>query len=268
MKQVINSTSEHGWPNIEVEYHRPIELFVDNFVGFDQYKNSFKILWVRESEEIGKLKMAAIKNHKIFNAIITCEEHILSECNNSYFMPFGTAWVRDYDFNIIKKFQISHLTGFKEQTKGHRLRKKIYYEQDKIIIPKDFYISQHGGVENLFDNKILGELKNPLFESMFHVCIENTMQKNYFTEKLIDCFITKTIPIYWGCENIGNFFDVGGMYIVNNMDDIICICNSLDDNAYKNKIDYVNNNFKTSQQYITILDRLEYTIKKILKEVK
>ena len=266
MKQLVNSTSEPGWPNIEVDYSRPIELFVDNFVGYDPNKNTFKILWIKESEEISKFKAHAIANCKKFDAIITYDEGIMNQCDNAYFMEFGTAWVFDYDLSIPKKFQISHLTGFKEMTKGHIMRKKVHYKQNKIKNPIDFYISRHGGVENSFDNKTLGDSKSPLFDSQFHICIENSRQKNFFTEKLIDCFVTKTIPIYWGCENIEKFFDTDGFFIAKEFKDIIKICNSLDDNTYKEKLKYVENNFDLSQKYITIIDRLEIVINKILKK--
>lgn len=264
MKQKINSTSEPGYPNIEVKFNRPIELFVDNFIGYDPYKNTFKIFWFRESEVIGKLTSEIIANKDKFDAIITCQEEVLQKCDNAYFMEFGTAWVFDYDIKTEKKFQISHLTGFKEITEGHKLRKKIHYKQNKITNPKDFYISHYGGVIETFDNKQLQETKTPMFNSQFHICIENTKENNYFTEKLIDCLITKTIPIYWGCPNIEKFFDINGFFIAENEKNIIEICNSINENTYQNKILSIEKNFELSQKYITILDRLEIVINRIL----
>jgi hypothetical protein len=264
MKQLVNSTSEPGWPNIEVDFDRPVELFVDNFNGYDPNKKTFKILWVKESEEISKFKSHAIEHHKKFDAVITYDEDIMNQCDNAYFMEFGTAWIKDYDLSTTKKFQISHLTGFKEYTEGHLLRKKIHYKQNRIKTPIDFYISQHGGVENSFNNKFLGESKNPLFDSQFHICIENSKQKNFFTEKLVDCLVTKTIPIYWGCANIEKFFDINGFFIAEDFDDIIKICNSLNEDSYRVRKEFIDKNFEISQKYITILDRLESTIKEIL----
>ena len=268
MKQLVNSTSEPGWPNIEVDYNRPIELFVDNFVGYDPTKNTFKIFWFRESEVIGRLTSQIIANRDKFDAIITCQEEVLEKCDNAYFMEFGTSWVFDYDLSNKKKFQISHLTGFKNLTKGHRLRKKVHYKQHKITSPKDFYVSKYGGVNETFDNKQLKESKTPMFDSQFHICIENTKENNYFTEKLIDCLVTKTIPIYWGCDNIGKFFDINGFFIVEGVDDIVNICNTLDEDTYQKKLISINKNFELSQKYITIVDRLEDVIKQILIENK
>jgi hypothetical protein len=39
----------------------------------------------------------------------------------------------------------------------------------------------------------------------FSLTIENTKKDYYFTEKLIDCFMTGTVPIYWGCPSIQKF---------------------------------------------------------------
>ena len=266
MKQRINSTSEPGWPNIEVEFDKPIELFVDNFAGYNPDKNIFKILWIKESEAISKFITNAIEHHKKFDALITYDEEVLNKCDNAHFMEFGTAWVHNFDLSKTKKFQISHLTGFKEYTEGHLLRKKVHYKQNRIKTPKDFYISQHGGVENTFNNKYLSDTKDPLFESQFHICIENSKQKNFFTEKLIDCLITKTVPVFWGCENINKFFDTRGFFIANNLEDIVNICNSLTENSYQEKIEFIEKNFELSQKYITILDRFENIINKIIKK--
>lgn len=265
MKQVINSYITPGWPNVEVEYDRPIELFIDGFQGYDPKRNTFKILWVKEAEAISHFKKHVIENHMAFDVILTFDEEILAKCSNAHFMEFGTGWVKDYSFTE-KKFQISHLTGNKEMAPGHLIRKKIHYKQEKIKNPKDFFISGYGGVENFANNKTLGPAKDALFESQFHICIENSQQKNYFTEKVVDCFSTKTIPIYWGCPNISDFFDVRGIYVANSFEEIMEICNSLNENSYSEKLEYVEKNFELCQKYITIIDRFEVLIKKILHE--
>jgi hypothetical protein len=39
----------------------------------------------------------------------------------------------------------------------------------------------------------------------FMICFENLSQKYYFTEKLINAYYGKTIPIYWGCPNLEDY---------------------------------------------------------------
>lgn len=264
MKQVILGNTTPGWPGFEIEFDRKIDFFVDNYSNLDINSNSFKILYLKEAEIISKLKKQAIENQHLFDAIITLDEEVLEKCKNAHFLPIGTCWIWNY-VGVDKKFQISHLTGHKDTTDGHRLRKKIHYKQEKIITPKDFYISQHGGVENFCDNKILGEKKEPLFDSQFHICIENDRQNNYFTEKLIDCFVTKTIPIYWGCPNIEKFFNTDGMFVAQSFEDIINICNNINENSYFEKLWAVEYNYDNCKKYCTIVDRLEEIVKNILQ---
>jgi hypothetical protein len=41
----------------------------------------------------------------------------------------------------------------------------------------------------------------------FNLCYENTRQTGYITEKLTDAMLAKTIPIYWGCDRVGEEFN-------------------------------------------------------------
>lgn len=263
MKQILNSKTYPDWPNIEIDYHKPVELFIDSLYGYSPNIDSFRILYVKEAESISNFRNQAILHKSNFDVILTFDDEILRECSNAYFMLFGTSWIKNFECND-KKFQVSNITGHKNITDGHRLRQKIHYKQNNIIIPKDFYISKYGGVENVNNNNILGEEKEPLFDSQFHICIENSRQNNYFSEKLIDCVIKKSIPIYYGCPNISDFFNVDGMYIAKSFDDIIDVCNSLTENDYNNKKQFIEQNFTIAQKYVTIVDRLENVIKEIL----
>lgn len=41
----------------------------------------------------------------------------------------------------------------------------------------------------------------------FTVCFENSTEKNYLTEKLYNAFISGSVPIYWGCPNVYDYFN-------------------------------------------------------------
>lgn len=45
----------------------------------------------------------------------------------------------------------------------------------------------------------------------YHVAIENSSFKHYWTEKLTDTFLAGSFPIYYGCSNIGEYFDEGSL---------------------------------------------------------
>jgi hypothetical protein len=54
----------------------------------------------------------------------------------------------------------------------------------------------------------------------YSVVIENVRERHYFSEKLIDAILCKTVPIYWGCPNIGDYLDTTGMVICDSAEDI------------------------------------------------
>jgi hypothetical protein len=37
--------------------------------------------------------------------------------------------------------------------------------------------------------------------------LENSVQKNYWTEKLADAYLSWCVPLYYGCPNIDEYFD-------------------------------------------------------------
>jgi hypothetical protein len=144
---------------------------------------------------------------------------------------------------------------------GHFLRQKLWFKEDRITIPKKFFLSGNfGGIENYNNNPILGRDKSPLFDSQFHICIENVKRQNWFTEKLIDCLQTKTVPIYYGCPNIGDWFDIRGFIIVDSLDDIITSCNSLNLETYSKMTSYIESNYLKSMEYKEIANRLKKKI--------
>ena len=50
--------------------------------------------------------------------------------------------------------------------------------------------------------KEIEEKEEGLQDYMFSICIENITYDSYFTEKILDCFATGTIPVYKGSKKI------------------------------------------------------------------
>jgi hypothetical protein len=266
MMQRILAKGSSNWPGIYVNSEVPIDLYVDSVTGFTQNSN-YKILWVKEVEEISHFASTALKWASRFDLILTYDQRILEKCTNSVMFEFGTCWVFDYDLNSDKKFSISHLTGNKRITEGHRLRQEVYRNQNLITNPIDFYLSSRGSIENTFFSENLGESKSPLFNSQFHICIENSRQTNLFTEKLIDCLYTKTVPIFYGCDNIGDYFDTRGFFRANTLNEIIEVCNTINQRTYQDLLEYVEINYEKSKKYINLLERLEDVIQKQISKI-
>jgi hypothetical protein len=79
---------------------------------------------------------------------------------------------------------------------------------------------------------LLPDSKQCLYYSMFNVSLENAKQINYYSEKIIDCFLTFTIPLYIGCPNIGEYYDTRGIIIASDAHDLTNKCNSLSPDLY------------------------------------
>ena len=186
--------------------------------------NTIRIILLIEVQDILNLNDSVMQgtNKKHFNFVLTHNPNLLENCKIAQMFEFGTSWIKNYTFPE-KEFSVSTLVGGKLYAEGHYLRQKVWFKEKRIKkIPTKFFLSGNlGGIENYNNNPILGKDKLALFNSQFHICIENTQRKNWFTEKLIDCLQTKTIPIYYGCPNIGEWFNIDGFIIVNNLDDII-----------------------------------------------
>jgi hypothetical protein len=101
-------------------------------------------------------------------------------------------------------------------------------------------------------------------DSMFGVIIENTSHRGYFTEKILDSFSLKTIPLYWGCTSISDFFNDKGIIKFNNVDDLIYIVNNLTEQDYYNRLDAIEDNFSRAVNFGDYEVRIADKIKEIL----
>ena len=119
-------------------------------------------------------------------------------------------------------------------------------------------IDIYGNGYNPIKNKIEG-----LKDYCFSIVIENTKEDYYFTEKLIDCFVTGTIPIYWGCPSISDFFDINGIICFNSLEDLHNILDNLTVELYNSKIEHIKNNYLLSQKYLLTEDILYKELEKI-----
>ncbi|MGH1590636.1 hypothetical protein ACRBEV_22640 [Methylobacterium phyllosphaerae] len=88
-----------------------------------------------------------------------------------------------------------------------------------------------------------------MFTYQYHVAVESMKSDYWITEKVLDCFRMKVVPIYWGGNKIGDFFDDRGVLFVEGIDEIIYVCNQLNAKYYDKVRKYVENNFRTSKLY-------------------
>jgi hypothetical protein len=73
-----------------------------------------------------------------------------------------------------------------------------------------------------------------------------------------------TVPIYWGCPNISDFFDVRGMLFVQDFRDFLNVVNSLTPETYQLMLPYVQKNYELCKPFTTITDRVKTVVDQIL----
>uniref|UniRef100_A0A6C0B681 Fucosyltransferase C-terminal domain-containing protein n=1 Tax=viral metagenome TaxID=1070528 RepID=A0A6C0B681_9ZZZZ len=177
-----------------------------------------------EPNAIMNHREAYVQNHDKYDMILTFDDEVLKACPNARLCLPACTWIRPEVYNSIdterKKTRISSITGSKNMgAPGHSLRQFFYMNQLLLRSHFTWFRSSAGSLlPEIQANLVVGKdshSKDILFlDYQFSLVIENSRQKNYFSEKLIDCLITKTIPVYWGCPNISDWFDTRGWIIL------------------------------------------------------
>jgi hypothetical protein len=150
-----------------------------------------------------------------FAAIVTCRTDI----RHRRVIPTHelNTWIVDRDFDwlysqkdIPKSRTLSVISSDQTWLPGHKLRyafinKLIGHFKDKI----DVYGRGFNPVKDKFD---------ALADYKYSIGIENSVIPGYFTEKIADCFLTHTMPIYFGCPDIEEYFDSGSFSLIDPYD--------------------------------------------------
>lgn len=92
---------------------------------------------------------------------------------------------------------ISWITSNKNKFPGHKQRMEFLRSIQSSSLPVDIY----GRGINFIQDKWDG-----LATYRYSLAIENSCSTDYWTEKIADCFLSMTVPIYYGCTNIEEYF--------------------------------------------------------------
>ena len=268
--------------------NKPITFFYDYVPQtIEQLQiNPYNFIMVHEPNEFFGIHNWVKDNHHLFSVIFTWNELILNNCPNS--VPFTCNYQQDSHeyYNIFtdkeKKFEVSFLSGTKTLSEGHKLRNSVYNLKDQINIPKKwFYVLDDFDTTNnvrpgyneyskdishipeylkkipqVYGKRICYE------EPMFHVCIENVKHNNWYTEKIGEAFCTKTVPIYWGCPNIGNYYDSRGIITFETEKELVNIVNNLTPELYYEIKPYVDYNYN-----IALADSFQNKLVTLFEEI-
>ena len=241
---------------------------IDIYIDTEEYhpNNNIKFYIQREVDVIHKLYKYLRENADKYDLIFCYDPSQLSAKNVVKIIFGGTGIESDFyeSIDVSKKdYSISNLTGWKTGCLAYYLRHLLYQNQLAYKeFPITFYRSSaHIIIPEIDVNPLIPKeplsSKYILFDKyQFSIVIENTRERNLFSEKTMDCLITKTIPIYYGCENIGEYFDTTGWIILTNeenfLQDLYNELHKLNDSYYMKYIDIVEKNYKTAIQFSSL----------------
>ena len=211
------------------------------------------IAWIVESPEITKGAYTWIRNnYDKFDYVLTFDKQLLEISDKFILNNIGECWIKPEDQKVYKKTKnISIIASGKNQTHGHQLRHEIIRNIKNI----DVYGRGYKPVEN----KVIA-----LKDYRYSIVIENVKKDYYFSEKLIDSFRTGTVPIFYGCPSIGDFFDIRGMIIFDNVYELNKEISELTDEKYNSMKKYIDINFEKAKNYCFAEDNI-YDILKMKK---
>lgn len=247
--------STFGIGNEFKEYTKKVCIFIDGlWFSSKEYQESEYRVFVGGCEPDISLRRYysendIIDNQNKFDLILSSSKNIVNSCKNAKLFPFGSCWIDKNFKKLQNNFEVSFLCGFKNELIGHKLRHSIWDNLNKIKnIP----------IKKIFTTKLK---KDYIFNtSQFSIIVENSKYENYFTEKIVDCLITKTIPLYFGCPNIKDYFDTRGFILFDSVEELIYKLSILTPEMYNNKLEYVEKNYNLALNYVDFHGRVDQYI--------
>jgi len=283
MQPSISPIVHCSWPlAVKAAFDRHVHIYVDQKKATPKNRSEYDVLYLSEPRVILPWMSAyALSNLHLFDLVVVSTDDLLGSDPKIVPLEYGTTWIPEGAIWPSKQPGISMLVGRKRRAPGHRLRHDVWNRQTEIRGPKNFFRSDRGwprklswlkgfpGLDPLPANPwgwpTLGDSKLPLFSSQFHITIENCRSRYYFTEKLIDCFLTDTVPIYWGCTNIAESFDASGIIQVETADELIAACNSASESMYHSMAAARASNREHAPRFVDLGSRLGSLIAKSVR---
>ena len=202
-------------------------------------------IWLLESKQIiPQYYQWIIDNYEFVTSrvdgIFSCDKELCAKYPKIYYSLINAVpWVQDRKVHEKTKL-VSMIASNKRMCEGHARRLQFV---DKFRDKLDFY----GRGFNEISCK-----EDGLRDYMFSVGIENAVYDTYFTEKLTDCFACGTIPIFYGCKGVTEYFNEDGIIFLDDDFDLSMLTKDL----YYSKMDVIKDNFERSINFPVAEDYL------------
>ena len=253
-KKVKYVRNQQSFPGISIFTDKRLHLV-------DQVQSPAKVAWLMEPKAYDPTAYNNIISlEDSYNLILTHDIDLLKRNPEKYaYLPADTNIIEDVSIGIHEK---SKLTSFiysqKQFLEGHKMR----YQIAEFLKTKDFAVDSFGHGCNPIEKKA-----DALKDYCFSIAVENSSADNYFTDKILDCFVTGTVPVYWGCPNVFDYFNKDGILYFSSLSELDEIMKNLSYEKYEQMQPVILENFEKAKYYMrlddivldTIIDRLKIT---------
>lgn len=188
-----------------------------------------------------------------FELIFTHDAKLLRDLPNARWIPASGVWIGGRSAPGIpglhpKDSMVSMLSSNKRSCLLHRKRTAIA-RRLKLFHPSvDVYLqgrNQPGRISPL----------ETLSRYRYSIVMENFVGRGFFTEKILNCFATGTVPIYFGAADIGDYFNLRGVVPFTGYNDLVSrVLPTLSEADYQNRLEAVQGNFDVSRNYGALED--------------
>lgn len=241
------------WPEPLVEYIKPpvmefdgISLFTDEMCFdpiVDKVKSKYKIALAAESPIIKPYVVNYI--HQVEHKFDYIYTYSPIPNNPKYKQSYcgGACWIPKQNCKLYSKSKLlSIVASNKNYAPGHQLRHQL------IAMKLHPELELWGSGYKWFSDEPDGRVA-PFKDYMYMIVVENCRFPNYFTDKIIDCFASGCIPIYWGDPNMGNYFNKDGFYTWETIDDLKKILSKINPEDYYKRTEAIKKNFNQFKKF-------------------
>lgn len=159
--------------------------------------------------------------HRRFTRVLTRDAQLLAAIPNGVRHAHAQASVsRPDQAETEKPHLVSLIASGKRDHEGHRLRHRIVERVRSEAL--DVAVMGRGYAP-------FGAKEEGLLPYRYSVVIENCREAGYFSEKLLDACLCRTVPIYWGAPDVGDYLDPRGLILCEDEDGLMEAIRGLED---------------------------------------
>ncbi|HEX3053269.1 MAG TPA: glycosyltransferase family 10 [Aggregatilineaceae bacterium] len=158
-------------------------------------------VWAVMQEPPNEISQQMHFGDKVYDRIYTCDPQL----HGRRYIPSQPAlpWHVNREYDFLKQVpppnktrSLSWITSALKVTRGHRTR-MLFLDRLRSAIEFDLWGKGIKPIDDKWDG---------LAPYRYAIAIENFSNSLYWSEKIADCFLAWTMPIYYGCTHITDYF--------------------------------------------------------------